>query len=184
MREKEKMLSLMLYNPSDEELTKDRAQLKRKIRLFNQMDRESEDYYKMLCSIIPKIGKNSWIEAPFFCDYGYNIEIGDNFYANTNLTILDCAKVNIGDNVLIGPNVSMLTPIHPMNHKERAKMVEYAKPITIQDDVWIAGNVTIIAGITIGARSVVGAGSVVTKDVLPDTFVAGNPAKVIKHIVD
>lgn len=182
MTEKEKLLQNMMYDPSDEILANERNTAKKLIREFNNTDRDDKRYIEILQKLLGKMGKDAWIESPFFCDYGYNIEVGDNFYANTNFTALDCGKIKIGNNVMIGPNVSILTPVHPTNAKERATLKEYSKNVKIEDDVWIAGNVTIIGGVNIGKGSIVAAGSVVVKDVPPNVMVAGNPCKVIKEI--
>ena len=123
-----------------------------------------------------------WIEQPFYCDYGYNIEIGENFYSNHNLTILDCAKVMFGDNVLIGPNCSFYTAEHPLDSKTRTKGLEYAHQIKIGNNVWIGGNVTVLSGVTVGNNVVIAAGAVVTKDIPSDVVIAGVPAKIIKRI--
>ena len=118
------------------------------------------------------------------CDYGYNIEIGENFCSNHNLLILDSAKVHIGDNVLIGPNCSFYTSTHPINYIERELGTELAKPINIGNNVWLGGNVIVLAGVTIGENSVIGAGSVVSRDIPPNTVAVGNPCRVIKNIND
>ena len=130
------------------------------------------------------VGKNCWIESPFNCDFGYNITVGDNFYTNTNCCILDCAKVTIGNNVWIGPNVGIYTPNHAFDSKERSDGYERSLPIVIGDNVWIGGGVNIIGGVTIGGNSIIGAGSVVTKDIPSGVIVAGNPAKIIREITE
>lgn len=129
-------------------------------------------------------GYGDWfqINQPFRCDYGCNIFIGNGFFANFNLTILDEAEVRFGDNVFIGPNVSIYTACHPLDAETRNTAVEWAEPVTIGNSVWIGGSTTILPGVTIGNNVVIGAGSVVTKDI-PDNVVAvGNPARVIKHL--
>ncbi len=122
------------------------------------------------------------IEQPFMCDYGYNIKIGENFYANHNLLILDDSEVNFGDNVLVGPNCSFYTTIHPVDPKLRQDGNNTSKPVIVGDNVWICGNVTVLPGVTIGDNSIIGAGSLVCKDIPPNAVAAGNPAKVIKFI--
>jgi acetyltransferase-like isoleucine patch superfamily enzyme len=139
---------------------------------------------KLITKIIGQIGKSFLIEQPFMCDYGYNIEIGENFCSNHNLLILDSAKVTIGDNVLIGPNCSFYTSTHPINYKERKLGTELAKPIKIGNNVWLGGNVVVLAGVSIGDNSVIGAGSVVSRDIPPNTVAVGNPCRVIKNIND
>jgi len=132
--------------------------------------------------IIGKTKKDYLIEQPFMCDYGYNIELGENFYANHNLLILDPAKVIFGDNVFIGPNCSFYTAIHPINVEERIKGIECADSITVGDNVWFGGSVTVLPGVHIGSNTVIGAGSVVVKDI-PDNVVAvGNPCKPVKNV--
>ena len=125
---------------------------------------------------------NFFIEQPFVCDYGFNIEIGENFYSNHNLTILDPAKVIFGDNVFIGPNVGFYTAEHPIDYKTRNKGLEYAKPIQVGNNVWIGGGVTILSDVKIGNNVVIGAGSVVTKDIPDNVVITGNPARIIKEI--
>ncbi len=116
------------------------------------------------------------------CDYGYNIEIGENFYANHNLIILDGSKVQFGDNVFIAPNCSFYTAGHPLDAERRNKGLEYAKPIKVGNNVWIGGNVIVLPGVTIGDNTVIGAGSVVNKDIPSNVVAVGNPCKVIKQL--
>lgn len=180
MTEKEKMLKEELYI-ADEELVQERAQVKDLCYTFNHLlpsyKEEKDEVFK---EIVGKVGKNFWVEQPFMCDYGYNIEIGDNFYSNHNLLILDPGKVTIGDNVFIGPNVSFYTAGHPLDKEKRRQQLEYAKKITIGNDVWIGGSVCILPGVTIGNNVVIGAGSVVNKDIPDNVVAAGNPCKIIK----
>ena len=122
------------------------------------------------------------IEPNFYCDYGYNIEIGENFYSNHNLVILDPAKVIFGDNVFIGPNCGFYTASHPLEAEERNKGIEMAKPIKVGNNVWFGGNVTVLPGVTIGDNCVVGAGSVVVKDIPANSVAVGNPCKLIRTI--
>lgn len=136
----------------------------------------------IIYKLIGKRGRNCHINQPFRCDYGENISLGENFFANFNLTILDEAKVTIGRNAFIGPNVSMYTACHPLEAAERNKGIEWAEPITIGDNVWIGGGVTILPGVTIGDNVVIGAGAVVTKSFPDNCVIAGNPARIIKYI--
>ena len=184
MNEKEKMLNGLLYDANyDKELADERIRCKCLCKKYNDLSPDkAEERKELLREILGKTGKNFWIEQDFWCDYGYNIEIGDNFYANHNLTILDCAKVTFGDNILIGPNCSFFTPEHPLDVKTRNSGVEYAREIKVGSNVWFGGNVTVLSGVTIGDNSVIGAGSVVTKDIPENVVVAGNPAKIIKTI--
>jgi maltose O-acetyltransferase len=185
MTEKEKMLSGRPYFAFDEVLVKERSRAKELIFEINKLSpSETEKINELLKSLLGKIGKNSIIELPFRCDYGYNIEIGDNFFSNYNCTILDCAKVTIGDNVMFAPNVSLFTAGHPLDAEKRNAGWEYAFPITIGNNVWIGGNVVINPGITIGNNVVIGSGSVVTKDI-PDNMIAmGNPCKTYRKITE
>lgn len=128
------------------------------------------------------MGKKPCFKQPFRCDYGFNIEVGDYFFANYNCTILDSEKVKIGNEVMFGPNVGIYTVSHPLDFESRQKAYEIAKPIVIEDGVWLASNVIVLPGVTIGKRSVIGAGSVVTKDIPADSFATGNPCKVIRQI--
>lgn len=136
----------------------------------------------LLRGLLGSTGERFTINSPFRCDFGFNIHIGENFVGNFNLTILDEAEVKIGDNVMIGPNCTIITINHDLQPEPRAKGLMQALPVTIGDNVWIASDVVILPGVTIGSDSVVGAGSVVTRDVPPGAVVAGNPAKVIKKI--
>ena len=131
-----------------------------------------------------KHGKGTFIDVPFRCDYGNNIMLGDRFYANTNCTIIDVAKVTIGNNVKFGPNVSVITAGHPVHAEIRATAYEYGIPVTIGDNVWIGAGAIILPGTSVGANSVIGAGSVVTKDIPENVVAAGNPCKVIRQITD
>lgn len=185
MSAKEKMLNGEYYISWDEELTAERDRAKDILFEFNNMKpslREERD--KVIRGLFGKVGKNCWVESPFNCDYGYNITVGDNFYTNTNCCILDCAKVTIGDNVWIGPNVGIYTPEHAFDSEERAKGYEHALPVEIGDNTWICGGVSITGGVKIGKNVVIGAGSVVVKDVPDNVLVAGNPAKIIREITE
>jgi maltose O-acetyltransferase len=185
MTEKEKMLSGMLYYSYDEELFHDNQYVKELIFDFNSLrPSELERRKEIIRMLFNKIGSNFFIEAPFRCDYGYNISIGKNFYANYNCLILDCAQVTIGNNVLFAPNVSLLTAAHPIDSKLRNQDLEYALPITIGNSVWLGGGVIINPGVTIGDNVVIGSGSVVTKDIPANCVAVGNPAKVIRTITN
>ncbi len=193
MTEMEKMLIGKIYDSSDSELCRLRDECKRKTALFNSTDDiENAGRNEIIKGLLGSCGKNvSMINVQF--DYGFNTSIGNNFFANYNFVVLDCAKVSIGDNVLIGPNVTLATPIHPLVADERrckydksgyGHIYEYAKPINIGNDVWIASNVTVCAGVSIGNGAVIGAGSVVTKDVPAYTIAAGVPCRVIRKITE
>lgn len=184
MQEKEKMLQgLLYYADKDEILKSERTKCKKLCHEHNQLSPEkTEERAKLIKQILGKTKNNFVIEQPFVCDYGYNIEIGENFYANHNLVILDCAKVKFGDNVFIGPNCAFYTPIHPLDAKTRNEGLEYCKPITLGNNVWLGGNVVVLPNVTIGDNTVIGAGSVVTKDIPANSLAVGNPAKVIREI--
>ena len=137
---------------------------------------------KLIKKLFSRTGKNFLIEPNFYCDYGYNIEIGENFYSNHNLIILDPAKVIFGENVFIGPNCGFYTPEHPIQAGERNKGLEFAKPIKVGNNVWFGGGVTVLGGVTIGDNSVIGAGSIVTKDIPSNVVAVGNPCKVMREI--
>lgn len=124
------------------------------------------------------------IEPSFWCDYGYNIHLGKNFYANHNCVILDCAKVTFGDHVMVGPNCGFYTACHPIDPQQRREGVEFARPITVGNDVWFGGGCTVLPGVTIGDGCVIGAGSVVTRDIPDNCLAVGNPCRVIREITD
>lgn len=177
--EKEKMLSGEYYNAMDSQLEAERAQARRLTHRLNVTEYgDSEAAVKILKELIPESGKHFWIEPPFYCDYGYNIKVGDAVYFNFNCVVLDVMPVTIGSNVLFGPNVQIYTATHPISAEERRQWLEFAKPITIGDDCWIGGGAIICPGVTIGDRCVIGAGAVVTKDIPDDAIAVGNPARV------
>lgn len=181
--EKEKMISGKPYKAFDDELVNERRYAKELIFDFNSFrPNEIVNRNGLIKRLLGKIGNSFIIEPPFRCDYGYNIEIGENFYSNYNLIILDCAKVLIGDNVMIGPNVSIYTAGHPVHYEIRNQGYEYTVPVSIGNNVWIGGNAVINPGVTIGDNSVVGSGSVVTKDIPGNVIAAGNPCKVLRGI--
>lgn len=185
MNEKEKMISGHMYDATDKSLFNDRMRCKTLCQKYNNFTYDkTEEKKKLLKQLLGKTKENYWIEPNFWCDYGYNIEIGENFYANHNLVILDCAKVTFGDNVFIGPNCSFYTPNHPLDAETRNSLFEYAFPIKIGNNVWFGGNVTVLPNITIGDNTVVGAGSVVTKDLPENVIAAGNPCKIIRKITE
>lgn len=179
--EKQKMLAGELYDPLDAELSNERLRTRLLIKELNDTkEDEAEKRKSILKQLIPNAGVDLWLQPPFFCDYGWNIITGDKVFFNFNCIVLDVMQVKIGSRTLFGPNVQIYTATHPINFKERASGLEYAKPIVIGEDVWIGGSVVICPGVTIGDRTVIGAGSVVTKDIPGDVFAAGNPCKVIR----
>lgn len=184
MTEKEKMLAGELYDgATNQELKKEMYKAKDLCYEYNQIKPSKiEERNQMMKKILGATKENFMIEQPFMCDYGYNIEIGENFYANHNLIILDGNKVKFGDNVFIAPNCGFYTAGHPLDFNTRNQGLEYAKPIEVGNNVWIGGNVVVLPGVKIGNNCVIGAGSVVTKDIPDNSVAVGNPCKVIKTI--
>lgn len=184
MTEKEKMIAGELYDPMDRQLVDDRLRTRLLIKELNESrEDQAEMRLRILKELIPKAGEGLWLQPPFYCDYGYNMVLGEKVFFNFNCVVLDVAEVKIGSRTLFGPNVQIYTATHPIDPRERASGLEYAKPITIGEDVWVGGSAVICPGVTIGNRSVIGAGSVVTKDIPDDVFAAGNPCRVIRSIV-
>lgn len=182
-REWEKMLSGEVYDTQMPEFHERLARARHAMRRFNDLPPlDIEAQHALLKSLFGRIGEKFTVNQPFRCDYGCNIFIGENFFANFNLTILDEAKVTIGDNCFIGPNVSIYTACHPLNARERATGVEWAEPVTVGNDVWIGGGATLLPGVTVGDGAVIAAGAVVTRPVEPYTLVGGNPARFIKKV--
>ena len=184
MSEKEKMLAGEIYDANyDKELIQERQEAKELCYDYNNLrPSKIEERKEILKNLLGKTKENFWIEQPFVCDYGYNIEVGENFYANHNLIILDANKVKFGDNVFIAPNCGFYTAGHPLDAESRNKGLEYAKTIEIGNNVWIGGNVVVLPGVKIGDNSVIGAGSIVNKDIPANVVAVGNPCKVIKNI--
>ena len=185
MNQKERMLAGLPYKAWMDGLSEERLECKKKIYELNQLPPErGKEIPNLLKSLFGKTGKNLMLEPPFHCDYGWNIEVGENFFANYNLTILDVGKVVIGDNVQIAPNVSIYTAGHPIHPDSRNSGYEYGIPITIGNNVWIGGNSVILPGVKIGNNVVIGGGSVVTKDIPDNMIAAGNPCRVIREITE
>ncbi|WP_294329075.1 sugar O-acetyltransferase [uncultured Chryseobacterium sp.] len=184
MTEKEKCKAGLLYDANyDPELTQERIACKDLcLEYYGLKNSDTEGRKQLLKRILGSTKENLCIEPSFWCDYGYNIELGENFYSNHNLVILDCARVKFGNNVFIGPNCSFYTAGHPLDVKQRNAGLEYALPITVGDNVWLGGNVVVLPGVTIGNNAVIGAGSVVTKNIPENVVAVGNPCKVVKNI--
>ncbi len=187
MNMRERMAANLPYKAWMDGLAEDRLECRKKIYKFNNMspDEEEESLKYLKEEILGKVGGGYFnIEKPFRCDYGYNIEIGDNFFANFNFVVLDVGKVRIGNNVQIAPNVGLYTAGHPLHPDSRNSGYEYGIDITIGDNVWIGGSVCVMPGVTIGNNAVIGAGSVVTKDIPDNAIAVGNPARVLRYITE
>jgi maltose O-acetyltransferase len=181
--EKHKMLTGQLYRSGDELLRRERKRAGKLLKTFNEtLPDELDKRSSILQELFGTLGRRAEIQPPFFCDYGYNIHVGDNFYANFNCVILDCAEVTVGDNVFLGPGVQIYTATHPLVAEERDTGLEAAKPIAVGDSVWIGGGSIINPGVTIGRGTTIGSGSVVTRNIPPNDLAAGNPCKVIRHL--
>ena len=179
----EKMMSGEIYEASHPHLISELEKTREMIWEFNNLrPSQKSEMRAIIDKLLGSHTDNFQINQPFRCDYGCNIHIGDNFFANFNLTILDEAEVIIGDNCFIGPNVSIYTACHPLDAENRNKALEWAEPVTIGNNVWIGGSATLLPGVKIGDNVVIGGGSVVTKDVPDNVVVGGNPAKVIKKL--
>ena len=186
MTEKEKMLKNLIYDANyDIELLNDRNKAKDLCFEFNNTKPSHTEQQVIILKKLLETTQGAFtITAPFWCDYGYNIRLGKNFYSNHNLIILDCAKVIFGDNVFVGPNCGFYTAGHPIDYERRNKGLEYAYPITVGSNVWFGGGVQVMPGVTIGDNVVIGAGSVVVKDIPSNCVAVGNPCKVIREITD
>jgi galactoside O-acetyltransferase len=184
MTEKEKAQKGELYDANnDPQLLAEREICKDLCFAYNNLlPSKKEDKRKLINKIFGKTNETFIIEQPFFCDYGYNIEIGENFYANVNCIILDEAKVSFGNNVFIAPSCGFYTAEHPFDVEQRNKGLEYARPITVGNNVWIGAQSIILSGVTVGDNSIIGAGSVVTRDIPANVIAVGNPCRVLKSI--
>lgn len=183
MTEKERMISGRLYRADDPELLAGRARARVLTERFNAI-READKAQRepILRELLGSVGGRIYMEPTFHCDYGYNICVGDNFYANYDCIILDVAPVTIGRNVFFAPRVGVYTAGHPIDAGVRNEELEFGKPITIGDDVWIGGNVVINPGVSIGSDVVIGSGSVVTRDIPDHVIAVGNPCRVLRSI--
>jgi maltose O-acetyltransferase len=180
--ERDRMLAGHLYDPFDAELVSARARARDLCQALNATrEAEHEERRRLLRALFGSGGDSVWMQPPFFCDYGSNIELGERVFFNFNCVVLDVCRVRIGSCTLFGPAVQLYTATHPMEAQLRRKQ-ESGKPVDIGEDVWVGGGAIILPGVCIGARAVIGAGSVVTRDVPQDVFAAGNPCRVIRAI--
>jgi maltose O-acetyltransferase len=180
--QKQKMLAGELYDPLDAELVSARAHARRLCAALNATsEADPEERRRILDELLGAGAESAWIQPPFYCDYGSNIELGERVFFNFNCIVLDVCPVRIGDFTLFGPGVQILTPMHPLDAELRRRQ-EYGRPIEIGADVWVGGGALILAGVRIGPRAVIGAGSVVTRDVPGDVFAAGNPGRVVREL--
>ncbi|MFU0964630.1 maltose O-acetyltransferase [Kluyvera ascorbata] len=180
--EKRKMIAGELYRPADDTLKMDRVRARHLIHRYNHTAPDEKAVRAQLLSELLGKGDDAYIEPTFRCDYGYNIYLGTNFYANFDCVMLDVCPIHIGDKCMLAPGVHIYTATHPLNADERNSGVEYGKPVTIGNNVWIGGRAIINPGVTIGDNAVIASGAVVVKDVPANAVVGGNPAKIIKMV--
>lgn len=185
MREKELMIIGHLYDTNDIEIERDFKRAKSILRIINNTTEEECEYrVRLFHDLFKYVAGDLWIEIPFQCDFGYNISVGKNFYANYDCIIIDAGNVVIGDNVFLGPRVCIYTAGHPIDAEIRNKHLEYGKKVCIGNSVWIGGNSVVNPGVTIGDNVVIGSGSIVTKDIPSGVVAAGNPCKIIRMITE
>ena len=185
MTEWDKMQAHQIYDDFDADLFDRRVKAKKLFKEFNQTtDDEAEKRQEIMKKLFKKVGERVYMEPNFTCEFGKNITLGNDLYINFGCTLLDCGQITIGNNTLLGPNVSMYSANHSLDAEERISGALIPEPITIGDRVWIGGGTTILSGVTIGDDSVIGAGSVVTKDIPAGVIAAGNPCKVIRKITE
>jgi maltose O-acetyltransferase len=175
--ERAKMVAGELYDPADPELVAARARARELLSSYNAAPDAS-----LLRRLVRSVGPDSLVEPPFHCDYGFNIRVGKRFYANVGCVFLDCAPIDIGDAVLLGPGVHLYAATHTVDAETRRRGLEHALPIKIGDDVWIGGGAIVLPGVTIGDRAVIGAGSVVSTDVASDVVAVGNPCRHLRKL--
>jgi maltose O-acetyltransferase len=182
--ERQKMLAGEMYDPLDPELVAARTRARDLCQGLNATrDSEEAERRRILRDLFGRGGETVWMQPPFYCDYGSNIELGERVFFNFNCIVLDVCPVRIGDFTLFGPAVQIYTPLHPFNPEQRRRE-EFGKAIEIGSDVWVGGGAMILAGVRIGSRAIIGAGSVVTRDVPDGVFAAGNPCRVIRPIAE
>jgi len=184
MSERRKMVAGELYDPMDDDLVAARTRARNLCQLLNAApEADTETRRRIVTELLGAGGDTVWMQPPFYCDYGSNIELGERVFFNFNCVVLDVCPVRIGSFTLFGPSVQILTAMHPMNAEQR-RTKEFAKPIEIGVDVWVGGGAIILPGVRIGDRAVIGAGSVVTRDVPEGMFAAGNPCRVVREITE
>jgi maltose O-acetyltransferase len=171
------MLAGEMYLAGDPQLVAERERCEQLLRAYN-----ADGDAALLGELLGSVGKNAYIRPPFFCDYGYNVTLGDDVFANFNCVMLDVVAIAIGDRVQMASGVQLLAADHPLGAQERASGREFGSPITIADDVWLGGGAIVCPGVTIGQGTVIGAGSVVTKDIPPGVVAVGNPCRVVREI--
>ena len=193
VREFDKMIRGELYDPSDKELVAMRTRARKLAREYNMSEEDEQEKRQRILHALFGAAENIYCEPPLRFDYGCNTFVGDCFFSNFTLVILDCAPVRIGKQCFVGPNVTIATPVHPLLARDRIMRpspdggkfdYEYAKPVTIGDNVWLASNVVVCGGVTIGSDTVIGAGSVVTRDIPAGVLAAGNPCRVIRPLTE
>lgn len=182
MTQKERMCAGQLYRV-DESLAQEQRRTRMLLHQFNN-EPDPDARQPLLRQLLGAMGAGSYIEPPLHCDYGSNLFVGERFYANFSLIALDQCPIRIGDDVMLGPRVSLLSAAHPLDAAVRAQLLEYGRPITIGSHVWVGGDVTILGGVTIGDNTVIGAGSVVTRDLPANVVAAGNPCRVLRPLTD
>lgn len=186
MTQKERMLSGMIYNPNDEEIMEEQFPYLDMLGEFNSLPSSAvKEREELMKKMFASCGTDCYIQPPFYANWsGHHVHIGDLFYANFNLTIVDDGEVFIGDHVMIGPNVTIATAAHPVEPSLKKKALQFNCPVHIGNNVWIGANVVILPGVTIGDNTVIGAGSVVTKDIPANVVAVGNPCRVLREIGD
>lgn len=181
LTERDKMTAGKPYDQYDPELQARRKYIRQKLGQINFLT-DNDERNNELAHLFGDCGKDLFIETGIQFDYGYNIHIGNRFYGNYHLTLLDTCPITIGDNCYLGPDVGLYTPVHPIDPKQREEDIELGKPITIGNNVWMGGHITILPGVKIGDNDVIGAGTVVTKSFGPNVIIVGNPGHVIRKI--
>jgi maltose O-acetyltransferase len=180
--EKEKMLAGELYDPLDPDLCRERQRCRELCKQLNDSHEAQQEERRRILTQLFGFESDTWIQPPFFCDYGTNIKLGSKVFFNFNCVVLDVMQVTIGSNVLFGPSVQIYTATHPLDAGTRRKWLEFAKPVTIGSDVWVGGAAVICPGVSIGDRTVIGAGSVVTRDIPEGVLAVGNPCRVVRTL--